>query len=230
MSRGALVVLGKQPLPGLVKTRMSPPLSLEQAAGLYAALLDDVLDTTVRLCAPLGLTPILALHPPAACGQLAARAPGGLRVVAQRGAALAERMSRALAEAAAGGARPLLLRGSDSPLLGEALVREALAALDTADVVLAPDADGGYSMVGLRRPVPGLFEHAMSTGHVLEDTRANALARGLRVATLRAGFDLDTAADLLRLERARGAQAERLCPRTLSFLDTHDLWRTAHAG
>ena len=88
MSRGALVVLGKQPQPGLVKTRMSPPLSLEQAAGLYAALLDDVLETTVRLCAPLGLTPILALHPPAACGQLAARVPGGLRVVAQRGAAL----------------------------------------------------------------------------------------------------------------------------------------------
>jgi len=110
------------------------------------------------------------------------------------------------------------------------VVAEALAALETADVVLAPDADGGYAMVGLRRPVPGLFEHAMSTGHVLEDTRANAVARGLRVATLRAGFDLDTAADLLRLERARGEHAERLCPRTLSYLDTHDLWQMAHAG
>ncbi|MBW2363446.1 MAG: glycosyltransferase, partial [Deltaproteobacteria bacterium] len=222
MRPGALVVLGKQPLPGQVKTRMSPPLSLEQAAGLYAALLDDVLETSVRLCAALGLTPTLALHPPAACEPFAARVPPGLRVVAQRGVGLAERMSCAVAEAAAAGARPVLLRGSDSPLLGEAVVGEALAALDTADVVLAPDVDGGYGLVGLRRPVPGLFEHAMSTGRVFEDTRANALERGLRVATVCAGFDLDTVADLSRLARARGEHAERLCPRTLSFLDTHD--------
>ena len=107
---------------------------------------------------------------------------------------------------------------------------EALAALDTADVVLAPDADGGYGLVGLRRPVPGLFEHAMSTGRVFEDTRANALERGLRVATVCAGFDLDTVADLSRLARARGEHAERLCPRTLSFLDTHDIWQFAAAG
>jgi rSAM/selenodomain-associated transferase 1 len=230
MSGGVLLVLGKEPVAGRVKTRMSPPLSLEQAAGLYAALLDDVLAASSRSCAALGLTPVLALHPPAACGRIAARVPCGMRVVAQRGAALAERMSRAAAEAAAGGASPVLLRGSDSPLIGQPLLAEALAALATADVVLAPDADGGYGLVGLRRPIGGLFEHAMSTARVLEDTCANAEARGLRVASLRAGFDLDTAADLLRLERERNAAAERLCPRTLSYLDTHDLWRMAHAG
>jgi rSAM/selenodomain-associated transferase 1 len=225
-----LVVLGKQPLPGQVKTRMCPPLRLEQAAELYAALLADVLETTQRLSAALGLTPLLALHPPAACEPMAASVPPGITVVAQHGAALAERMSGAVAQAAAGGASPVLLRGSDSPTLDQSLVAEALAALEAADVVLSPDADGGYGLIGLRRPVPGLFEHAMSTASVLADTRANAESRGLRVATVRPGFDLDTVADLARLQSARDAKTNVLCPRLLSYLDTHDLWRMLDAG
>lgn len=227
---GVLIVFGKQPRPGAVKTRLCPPLSPEQAAELYAALLDDALETSAHLAPPRGLEPILALHPPAACAAFAGRVPAAFRVVAQRGASLAERMAWAAAEAAAGGASPLLLRGSDSPLLGADQLDEALRALADADVVLAPDLDGGYGLVGLRRPARGLFAHAMSTGSVLEDTRGNALALGLRVALTSPGFDLDTVADLSRLEAARSPAAERLCPRTLSILDTRDLWRFGHLG
>ena len=228
--RGALVILAKAPAPGRVKTRLHPPLSLEQAARLYAAMLDDVIEESARACAALDLDCVLALHPPERCGDFARGVPRGVRVIAQRGANLAERMAFAAAELAAGGAAPVLLRGSDNPMLGEAHLSEALEALEAADVVLAPDPDGGYGLVGLRAPVPGLFEHAMSTDRVLEDTCANARARNMSVALVRPGFDLDTAEDLLRFEELRDSDVARHCRRTLSLLGSPEIVSSLRAG
>ena len=87
-SEDVLIVFAKEPRPGFVKTRMSPPLSAEQAAGLYAALLDDVLAATAEHAEAFGLAPVLAVHPPEACAALARRAPPGFRVVAQRGGSI----------------------------------------------------------------------------------------------------------------------------------------------
>jgi rSAM/selenodomain-associated transferase 1 len=223
-----LVVFAKAPRRSQVKTRLCPPFSAEQAALLYSELLADVLAATARFAPRLGLQPILAVHPPEACAELAARAPAAFRVVRQRGGSLAERMAWAVREAAAGAQR-ILLRGSDSPLLGGEAAEQALRALDASDLSVCPDRDGGYNLIGLRRPAPGLFDHPMSTTTVLHDTLANAKASGLRVALQEPGFDLDRAADLRWLRRAR-PQAERLCPRTLAFLDSGDLWRLADSG
>jgi hypothetical protein len=131
-------------------------------------------------------------------------------------------------EAAAAGVARLLLRGSDSPTLGPGALHEALDALERHDVVMRPDPDGGYDLVGLRRLDAGLFEHPMSTARVLEDTRARALARSLSVALLAPGFDVDTVQDLAHLARARATGALP-CPHTLAFLDRNDLWRHARS-
>jgi len=200
-----------------------------QAAELYGCVLDDVLEATARAAAALGVTPWLAVHPPEARDELARRAPAGFRVVPQRGASLSERMESAAADAWAEGHAPVLLRGSDSPLLDEAVLVAALAALERADVVVCPDRDGGYNLVGLRSAAPGLFEHAMSTASVLEDTLARAAGRGLRAERLPPGFDIDTAEDLHHLARARGP-GRRLCPRTLAWLDHHAAWPAPTSG
>ena len=60
---GVLVVFAKAPRPGEVKTRMCPPLTPEQAADFYAAMLDDVLEATAEFAPRLGLAPVLAVHP-----------------------------------------------------------------------------------------------------------------------------------------------------------------------
>jgi glycosyltransferase A (GT-A) superfamily protein (DUF2064 family) len=64
----------------------------------------------------------------------------------------------------------------------------------------------------------------MSTATVLADTLANAERLGLRGALLEPGFDLDTAADLAHLARARGEGRAASCPRSLAFLDRERLW------
>ncbi|MCZ6781699.1 MAG: TIGR04282 family arsenosugar biosynthesis glycosyltransferase [Proteobacteria bacterium] len=225
--QGAIVVFAKAPRAGLVKTRMCPPLTSEQAASLYEHMLDDVLEATADFAAALGLDPLVAIYPADGVRDVLPRTPGVYRIIAQRGRDLSQRMDWAAAEVAASGASPILLRGSDSPVLSQACVEDALRALRESDVVLCPDADGGYNLVGLCRPRPGLFDHAMSTESVLDDTLAAAEAMGLRATLLEPGFDIDTAADLALLERARAAGQADLCPRTLAYLDERGLWSPA---
>lgn len=219
-ARPALVVFAKWPEPGTVKTRLCPPFTSREAADFYAAMLDDVLESMARLAPPLGLECALAVHPPEALGAFTARAPGW-RIFAQRGADLSARMECAAASELARGAPRVLLRGSDSPVLGAETLRAALSALERADLAFCPDRDGGYNLVALRRFAPGLFAHAMSTASVLEDTRAAARALGLSCALLAPGFDVDTAADLALLREARARGAAALAPRTYAWLDAH---------
>jgi rSAM/selenodomain-associated transferase 1 len=221
---GTIIVFAKVPEVGQVKTRLVPPFSPEQATDLYAAMLADVLAATAEFARALGLAPVVAVHPWERRASIARSAPADFRFVPQRGQKLAERMTWAVREAAAAGAQQILLRGSDSPTLDAEAVREALAALRKFDLVLRPDSDGGYSLVGLRRPAAGLFEHAMSTRSVLEDTLANAAKLGLRAHVAQTSFDIDTAPDLDRLAAARSTAVTALCPRTLAYLDGNALW------
>ena len=221
---GAIVVFAKRPAAGQVKTRLSPPFTPEQAAELYREMLADVLEATAGFAERLALEPVLAVSPAEACADLARLAPPAYRVVAQRGPDLAARMAWAVAEQAAAGRDRILLRGSDSPALGVEVLEEALAALEDHDLVLCPDRDGGYNLVGLREPAPGLFEHPMSTDRVLEDTLAGARRLGLRARVQQPRFDVDRVEDLRLLAAARAAGQGALCPRTLAYLDSRALW------
>jgi rSAM/selenodomain-associated transferase 1 len=218
-----IVVFAKRPAPGAVKTRLCPPLTPGQAAALYAAMLDDVLVTTAAAANAAGAATWLAVHPPDAVDDLAARAPG-FHTVAQCGSDLAQRMECAVESAAASGYSRILLRGSDNPALPGAALVGGFAALDDTDLAVGPDRDGGYGWIALRGPAPGLFDHAMSTATVLADTLARAAALGLRARTLAPHFDVDTAADLTLLAAARSRGAARECPRTLALLDQLRLW------
>jgi len=133
-------------------------------------------------------------------------------------------MGHAVAQAAAAGALPVVLRGSDSPALAPEALVAAARALDEVDLVASPDPDGGYSLVGLRRPAPGLFDHPMSHERVLEQTLAAASVRGLRARLLEPGFDVDMAADLARLAAVRAGPTGGACRRTLAWLDRQRAW------
>ncbi|MEZ4355669.1 MAG: TIGR04282 family arsenosugar biosynthesis glycosyltransferase [Myxococcota bacterium] len=216
MSRGWLVVFAKAPRPGLVKTRLSPPLSLDQSAALYADMLADVLSVSAAAGRALGLEPVLAHHPPDAAGELVGYAPPGVRLQAQRGRDLGERMANAFAEGFAAGAGCMLLRGSDSPALEPACIRAALDGLEAGfDLVLTPDLGGGYAMIGLRRPQPSLFEVEMSTDSMRAATIERAERAGLRVSLTAPTPDLDTAADFRSLYALPRDSLLDLCPRTV---------------
>lgn len=228
--RGWLVLFAKAPQPGRVKTRLSPPLSSVEAAELYRCLLLDALDESAAAAATLGLEAVVAVDPPSAMAEFAAQTPAGFRAIAQASGELGARMSHIARQAAAAGAPFALLRGSDSPCLDRVVLRDAVAALAGADLVLCPDRDGGYSLVGLgaraleRGPSGGLFDHPMSTPTVLRDTLARAERLQLAAGQLAPGFDVDCYEDLRWLAARRFERGEIPCRRTLAFLDQRRLW------
>jgi len=219
LSRGWFIVFAKAPRPGLVKTRLSPPLSLDQSADLYEQMLADVLEASARFAAEFDLEPVLAFHPPDAVGELIHRAPPGFRLQVQRGFGLAERMANAFAEGAAAGARWVLLRGSDSPALTCRQVETAVTRLKAGDdLVLTPDEGGGYAMVGLREPCPELFDVPMSTQDMLGLTLEIANRLGLTSSVTSPAFDVDTVADVAALDALSEEESSDLCPRTVGAI------------
>ncbi|QKW36376.1 TIGR04282 family arsenosugar biosynthesis glycosyltransferase [Actinomadura sp. NAK00032] len=181
-----LVVIAKEPVPGRVKTRLTPAYTPAQAAALAEAALRDTLAAVAA--APVGRR-VLALD-----GAPGPWLPPGFTVVPQRGGGLDERLAAAFTDAWAG--RPLVLIGMDTPQVTPALLRRAARGLRERGAVLGPAADGGFWLLGLRRPDPGLLRGVpMSRA----DTGAAQLARlrgaGLEVALLPELTDVDTPAD-----------------------------------
>ena len=204
---------------GLVKTRLSPPLSLDQCALLYEAMLADVLETSSRFCGDLDLEPRLAFHPPDAVRELIHLAPPGFCLQPQRGPGLGERMANAFAESAASGAPFTLLRGSDSPGLGRVQIESALEQLEAGvEIVFTPDHAGGYAMVALRSPHPEIFDVPMSTDGMLGQTVAIAKELGLKCGLTPTSFDLDYVGDLAQLDSLSVEETSDLCPRTVEAI------------
>jgi uncharacterized protein len=212
----ALLVIAKRPTPGQTKTRLTPPLTAEQAAALYECLLVDTLDLVRRVPETDHL---IAYLPANARAYFAALAPD-FGLVLQKGAGLGERLDNALAGCLRVGYERAVIMNSDGPTLPAACLEHAFAALrDGADVALGPSADGGYYLIGVKQPTPRLLrEVRMSTPTVLADTLALAAEEGLRVELLPAWYDVDEAADLDRLARELAAAPPDVAPCTRAFL------------
>jgi len=193
----ALIVFAKAPVAGLAKTRLIPALGADGAAALAARLLEHAAAAgaaagfrRLELC----VTP--DLHHPAFVRLQARHA---LSLEPQGDGDLGARMDRALSRALRTHERALLM-GTDAPGLDAARLLQADHALADHDAVFVPARDGGYVLVGLRRPAPELF-HGMtwSTGTVMARTRERAQAAGLRWAELAPLPDIDEPADLEHL-------------------------------
>jgi rSAM/selenodomain-associated transferase 1 len=193
----ALLVVAKRPFPGHTKTRLSPPLSPRDAADLYEHFLRDTLDI-IRLVPEV--QPIIAYLPQGEESYFRSLAPD-FALLPQRGDNLGARLDNALTHCLMDGYQKAVIMDSDSPTLPAAYLLQAFTALDEADVVLGPCADGGYYLIGLNHPQPRLLrEVQMSTPHVIRDTLILAAEEGLTVTQLPLWYDVDTAVELDRLQ------------------------------
>jgi rSAM/selenodomain-associated transferase 1 len=197
--RVTLMLFAKAPVPGTVKTRLTPALSPQDASTLHSRLVshtaaalagarDALPESSGELwCAPDCSDPTLALI--AIEHRLALRA--------QQGDNLGARMRHALSRAMPGIA---ILVGSDCPLLDSPLLLSAVEALAVCDAVFVPTEDGGYALIGCRERVPDCFDGiAWSTDDVMRATWARLKARGMRWRELPRVWDVDTPQDLGRL-------------------------------
>jgi hypothetical protein len=204
-----ILIFAKAPVPGQVKTRLIPALGPEGAARLAEVLLERLVTglASARLahlelwCAPDTRHPVFV--------RLAARE--GLGRYPQRGADLGERLRAGAEDALTRGGRVLLI-GADIPDLDAGYCEQALEALRSVDCVLGPAEDGGYVLLGLKRPAPLLFERMpWGTDAVGRLTRIRIQRLGWRHRELPSLWDLDRPDDLGRAWRG-GSSAWSMTP------------------
>ena len=176
-----LMVLAKEPVAGRVKTRLVPDLTPEQAARLAAAALADTLEAVLAAPARRRLVVL--------DGRPGDWLPAGIEIVAQASGGL----DRRLAAAFAGVRGPAVLVGMDTPQILPADLQVDFGAVDAW---LGPAVDGGYWLVAMRDPEPGVFPGVpMSTSGTYLAQRARLVASGRTVGECRLLHDVDTMAD-----------------------------------
>ncbi|MEP7286137.1 MAG: TIGR04282 family arsenosugar biosynthesis glycosyltransferase [Chloroflexota bacterium] len=222
MTRRALMVVAKQPSPGQTKTRLSPPLTGDHAAALYECFLRDTLEiirAARKLCP---FDPIITYLPEGGESYFRQLAPD-FGLLLQQGAGLSERLHNAIEYClTTGGYDQAAIMDSDSPTLRPEYLNAAFAELDRADMTFGRVDDGGYYLIGLKKPAPRLFlEVTMSTPTVAHDTLTCAAKENLSVHLLPTAFDIDYGVDLRRLIDELHTLPIHFAPHTRRFLQAN---------
>ena len=242
----ALAVMTKAPQAGKVKTRLVPPLTPEEAAELNKCFLRDTTSAISNACSRCSVDD--TSHPPsrsfgAASGETdTARGcgiavytpigaesayanilPADFSLLPQRGDGFGERLYFATEDLFKCGFESVCLIDSDSPTVSAANFGDAVELLASPDdrIVLGPSDDGGYYLIGLKRPHREMFEKIdWSTERVLNQTIERATGIGLEVKLLPTGYDVDDGESLRRLcnELLCESGDESIAPNTRSFL------------
>ena len=190
-SRPCVVVFGREPVPGRVKTRLAAGIGGPAAARVYAAIIEHTMAAAVASGARVVLS--LAAPPSDAWTR-----GFDVRIELQCIGDLGDRMADAFERRFSEGEEWVIIIGSDCPLITPEHLQAAAEALADRDVVLGPAIDGGYWLVGQRRPGVDLFSDIRWSSHdTLDQTRqrlADVEASWTELEELR---DIDTKADLV---------------------------------
>jgi rSAM/selenodomain-associated transferase 1 len=175
-------VIAKAPVPGRVKTRLTPPCTPDQAATLARAALRDTFSAASRARHAGRRVAVLD-------GEPGPWLPGAFEVIPQRGDGLAERLAAAFEDVG----EPAFLIGMDTPQVTPQLLDAGLLTVAWGGSAFGPALDGGYWGIGLRTPAPGVFEGVpMSTARTGAVQRARMAEHELEPGILPALRDVDT--------------------------------------
>ena len=185
-----VVIFGREPVPGEVKSRLSAGVGAEPAARIYAVLLEHTLENA----GASGGRVVLSL----------ADVPRGtwaldldVAVEVQRGRDLGDRMTDAFNRRFSEGEERVVVVGSDCPWFRAAHVARASAMLGGRDAVLGPATDGGYWLIAQRSPGLPIFARIpWSSPDTLEHTRRRIASLGGTWSEIEELADIDTADDL----------------------------------
>jgi uncharacterized protein len=221
----AMAIMAKAPRVGDVKTRLVPPLSPGDAAALGGCFIRDIAENI--MAAGTAIRGYVAYSPPGSESVFSPLLPDGVRLLPSRRAGLGLSLLDAAEDLLAAGYRAACLVNSDSPTLPTALLVQAAEALAAPGdrIVLGPADDGGYYLIGLKRPHRRLFEDiTWSTGLVFQQTLDRAAELALEIVTLPPWYDVDDVDSLrLLINAITGSGVSGLgypAPHTAAFLES----------
>jgi uncharacterized protein len=195
----AMAAMAKAPRSGEVKTRLVPPLYLDEAARLSVCFLKDITANFMAASSCVPVAAFIAYSPPGSEDVFRAIVAPEIELLGSRRIGLAYSLLDATKDLLAMGYGSACLVNSDSPTLPTAFLAEAAEALRAPGdrVVIGPASDGGYYLIGLKEAHQRLFEDiTWSTERVFPQTLERAASIGLEVVTLPRWYDVDDAASL----------------------------------
>ncbi len=218
----AIAVMAKAPRPGFCKTRLTPPLSPEQACELSRAFLHDITGNLFAAARHAPITPVVAYAPDGDAALFDGILAPGTRLLLADGAGdmppgvsgFGRCLLHAVRSLLAEGFASVCVLNADSPTLPTDYLVQAATVLGApgAGVVMGPAEDGGYYLLGMRAADARLFTGvSWSTDQVAGQTRACARSAGLDLAELPGWYDVDDAVALRRL------LAETAAPGSLAY-------------
>ena len=218
-----LAVMTKAPRAGQVKTRLSPPLTPQEAAELNVCFLRDI---SAAISQAGNDTRGIGCYTPVGSEEAYHDIlPASFELIAQRNGDFGQRLAGAVEDLLAFGFGSVCLINSDSPTATASVFTEAARLLSSPNdlVVLGPSDDGGYYLIGMKKFQPRLFERIdWSTDRVLSQTVERAGEVGLEVRFLPACYDVDDRTTLRRLCHdlfgPNDGQEREIAPATREFL------------
>jgi rSAM/selenodomain-associated transferase 1 len=198
----ALGIMTKAPEAGKVKTRLTPPLTSEEAATLNICFLRDLAESIATTTEQTTARGVGIYTPSGAEAMYENILPDDFFLLPQRGNDFGERLNFAAEDLFKVGFESVCLINSDSPTVAASIFMEAARELAKPGdrTVLGPSEDGGYYLIGLKQVHRRLFEEIdWSTEHVFNQTLHRASEVGVKVHKLPIGFDVDDGATLRRL-------------------------------
>lgn len=195
----AIICFTKVPQAGKSKTRLNTFMSGEDSAALNSAFLRDI----SAVLEPYDADVFIAYSPEGDHWELRRIFPYSTEFFAQKGGDLGERMHNALQYVLDMGYEAAVLTGADLPLLRKENFDSAFEALEKHDVTYGPSGDGGYYLVGIKKPCPQLFADLPYGKDVLYEAAVKRVFDlGLSFAPAMNCSDVDTAEDLRALVHA----------------------------
>lgn len=192
---GSVVLFARSPRFGRGKRRLARDVGDLAAHRFYRTQLAR----TVRIvAAEVGWRGYIAIDPPrdALCPgpPFTVGRAAHLPRYGQQGRNLGRRMIAAMQNVPPG---PVVLIGADIPGVTPAMLRRALIACRAADVVFGPAADGGFWLLGVRRPLSlRAFDAVQWSQPTTLAAAERALPRHARVRHVDILHDVDRGADL----------------------------------
>jgi rSAM/selenodomain-associated transferase 1 len=185
-----IVVFARAPILGKVKTRLAATIGNERALSVYRRLAEE----TMKVVGQSGLDAMVACDDASQCEQVEQWL--GATTFPQRGADLGARIVNAMMTAFDEDDRVIVI-GTDTPHLRADILRQADAALDTADIVMGPATDGGFYLLGFSGPhIDVVHGVQWSTDTVADRVRSNCAAMKAELVDLETLSDVDVEADL----------------------------------
>jgi uncharacterized protein len=200
--RCALGIMTKAPEPGKVKTRLTPPLTPVESAEINKCFLRDLGQAITSAAESSPGIGVGVYTPKGSESAYADILPPEFLLLPQRGTDFGERLIFAAEDLFTVGFESVCLINSDSPTVPASSFASAANELAKAGerIVLGPSDDGGYYLIGLKKPNRMLFEEIdWSTERVFQQTMARAAEIGIEVKLLPTGFDVDDGVTLQRL-------------------------------